>query len=366
MGPIHLFLFITLFLTSFQLSSQCDIVPSVDGNLMLCPESEGILQTSNFESYQWFKRPFSADEAELISGATDSFLTVNYFDDVPAWFSVEVSYDSCVVMSDEYLLDGYVFLPPFVESVGDFSVGSEGEIILCNQDTAFFIFSLDTNVQWFRDFEPIIEANDKELIVTESGAYFAEGAPEECPDFIMSLGLAIDVIKKDINASQPIIDQITFEDFFITNIDQFVYWEWHCIAFEGGELTFLSTDSILVLNELWELCDLGPYFVRAIDRDGCVSWSIAHYPYINSVEKINIGIEKVFPNPITDFVNLKYSKKQDGLSYQLYSNTGSLLQTGSLSGIDQDRIDLSNFNNGYYILVLKSNHGSIGIQLVKM
>lgn len=365
MRLICIFLYLPLFGIPFQLHSQCDIVPSINGDLMLCPESDGTLHTSSFESYQWYKRPFSGNEAELIPGATDSFLIVNYFDDVPAWFSVEVTYDSCVVRSEEYLLDGYVFLPAFVETVGDYSVGSEGEIILCNQDTAVFIFSLDTNIQWFQDFEPIDGANEMELIVTESGAYHAEGAPEECPDFIMSLGLVIEVIKKDIDASKPIIEQLTYDDLNISNIDQFVFWEWYCITFIEEEMTFLTTDSILDFIEIWDLCELGPYFVRAIDKEGCISWSDAHYAFINSVEKIDIGIEKVFPNPVTDFVYLKYSEKQKGLNYQLYCTQGKLLKTGALSGLETDKIDLSAFSQGVYLLILENQSGRFGMQLIK-
>jgi len=361
----YLFLFTILFLSSFQLSSQCDIVPSVIGDLMLCPESEGILHTSSFESYQWFKRPFSADEAELINGATDSFLVVNYFNDVPAWFSVEVSYDSCLVMSDEYLLDGYVFLPPFVESVGDFSVGSEGEIILCNQDTVEFIFSMDKNIQWYRNFEPIPGAIERELKVFEGGGYHAEGAPEECPDFIMNLGLIIEVIKKDIDAVTPLINQLIGDIFYIENNENFIYREWYCVSDKEGELTFIGTDSTVNWFDFYGECHFGPFLVRAIDHEGCMSWSDEFHPIINSVDQLDFGVKKVFPNPALDFVHIDYSKPMDGLHFQLFCSQGRLLQNGALTGIDQDRIDLSNFHNGYYLLVLKTSNESIEIQLVK-
>ncbi|TVR78683.1 MAG: T9SS C-terminal target domain-containing protein [Saprospirales bacterium] len=358
-----------VFFAAFNLFGQCDVLPKIEGDLMLCPESDGVIITGSFESYQWYKRALSGgDDPVAIAGATDSFLTVNYFDDVPAWFSVEVTYDTCRVRSEEVLLDGYVFLLPFVESVGDHSVGPNGETILCNGDTLVFIFSMDTNIQWFRNFEPISDATDKELIVTEGGSYHAEGAPEECPDFIMSLGLSLEVEFRNVDAIVPEVEYFYHlgDTFKILNVDDLIFWEWHCYSFWTDELIFVSNESSIYWFDSYDECAFGPYLVRSIDDNACVAWSEEVSGVITSIgENEPIGVRRIFPNPTNEFIEIEYSKPLNGLQYQLFDIKGQLLKSASLSGMDVDRIDFSDLEPGTYLIFLKNDEVQQGFKVIK-
>lgn len=352
----------------FHLYGQCDTLPQIDGDLLLCPESEGVLVTGSFDTYQWYKRDVSGGGDPVpVAGATDSFLTVNYFDDVPAWFSVEVTYDTCSVRSEEVLLDGYVFLPPFVESVGDLAIGSDGETILCNGDTLLFILSMDTNIQWFRNFEPIPGANDKELIVTEGGSYQAEGAPEQCPDFIMNLGLSLEVVKKEVDAVIPEVDYLFGPDTFkILNLEELVFWEWYCYNFPAPDLIFVSNESAISWTDSYDLCYFGPYLARSIDVNGCVAWSEEVSGIINSVEEDKpMWINRIYPNPAADFVEIEYAQIIGVLQYEVYNIKGQLLQSASLSGMNSDRINVSSLNPGTYFILLLNGDERHVFQLVK-
>ena len=59
-------------------------------------------------------------------------------------------------------------------------------------------------------------------------------------------------------------------------------------------------------------------------------------------EEVNI---KIFPNPTSDFINIESDKD---VKYDLYDINGKLLLNGY-----EKRIDISNFKNGLYLLMIK-------------
>ncbi|TVR89833.1 MAG: T9SS C-terminal target domain-containing protein [Saprospirales bacterium] len=347
-------------------SAQCDFEPEIAGDLMLCPESEGVLNTGSYDSYQWYKRPFSGGgDAEAIPGATDSFLTVNYYDDVPAWFSVEVERDTCVVRSEEVLLDGYAFLPPFVETIGDFTIGPNGETIICNNDSLRYLFSMDTSIQWYRNFEPIPGATDPELIVTEGGSYFAEGAPYECPEFIMQLGVTLQVDKVDADAAIPQIELEGYDEITLLNPGEFVDWQWYCEW--SGELTHLADSETMINGHFfYQECSIGPFLVRGVDMNGCIAWSNEIITIINSVEERGLEVNRVYPNPATDRLLLEFPEDPGMVQYSLFDSGGQLVQKGELQGAQTKHLNIGTVPSGSYFIQLSSNGLQSVVQIQKV
>ena len=183
-----------VFLSTF-LQAQCDFDPSIEGDTLLCPESTGLLSTQTYESYQWYRRFLLDEEPELIVGATAQSLEIDAFNDPAYFFSVEVTLDNCTERSPEILVDGLAFLPPTVLHTGEFT-NNDATFIICEGDTLFNTLQApyDTLIQWFRNNEPIPEANDPILAITTNGSYTVEGAPSACPDFIQILGVNINVL----------------------------------------------------------------------------------------------------------------------------------------------------------------------------
>nr|MBS0037823.1 T9SS type A sorting domain-containing protein [Saprospiraceae bacterium] len=368
MKTISYLMLFALYLSAmaYQALAQCDFEVEIEGDLMLCPESEGVLFTGTFDSYAWYKRPFSGgDEAEPIPGATDSFLVVNYYEDVPAWFSVEVTLDTCVVRSEEYLLDGYAFLPPFVETLGEFAVGPEGETIICNNDTVQFIFSMDTSIQWYKDFEPIPGATGKELIVSEGGSYFAEGAPEECPDLILQLGLTLEVDKRDVDAVIPQIELEGYELLQLTNPEEFVFWQWFCE--ENNMMNWIANqDTSLMGHDYFEMCNFGPFLIRSTDRNGCVAWSEDYFTMINSVEEKGLEIGSVYPNPATHFIYLELPEVIEKVEYRIIDLNGKQIRSGHLIGAGKHRLDLSGLSSRQYLIELKEGNKLAVVRVLRL
>jgi hypothetical protein len=181
-------------------TAQCPFTPTVTGDLLVCPEARTTLGTQTYDAYQWYTRPFGSSSApHPVIGATGSTFTVDY-NDTPLYVSVSATLNNCTERSAEVLVDGLVFLLPVALSDGAFTIGPNGEAVICAGDTMYLVAlsPYTTNIKWFDGEEAIPGANDDTLIVTRPGQYWFSGSPEACPDLTASLGVRIEVVWSDI------------------------------------------------------------------------------------------------------------------------------------------------------------------------
>jgi hypothetical protein len=184
------------------MQAQCSFTPTVSGDSILCPNATTTFTTQAYDSYQWYRRVYPDGLPELIAGATQQTLTLTDAD-LLYFYWVEATDAGCTEASAEVLLDGYVFLLPFVSHTGDFTFDPDLQAFkVCAGDTMFLHFSYGANVTWYKDGEPIPGETGSTLAITETGAYTVEGAPGTCPDFILSLGLVLDVVV--VNCTSPV------------------------------------------------------------------------------------------------------------------------------------------------------------------
>lgn len=168
---------------------------------MLCPNGTAVLSTQEFASYQWFRIPWGGGTAEPIPGATGPELEVSEQDMLYSIF-VEVRQDTCIDQSDTVLVDGLFFIPPYVIHEGDYTYNpQEGVFEVCRGDTMFLNFSYEVNITWYRNGQPIEGEHEQVLAVTEAGVYTVEGAPAICPDYIVPLGLLLEVALKECQSA---------------------------------------------------------------------------------------------------------------------------------------------------------------------
>ncbi len=186
--PAILFLFI-----SFSAIAQCSFDPTISGETILCPGQSTELSTQEYDSYQWYRREFSGGSLVPISGATDQTITLFNPADVLYYYAVEATLDTCTELSPEVLLDAWAFIPVVVSSNGTFTVGNNGETIVCYGDTFYYelLLPYNTNITWYHDGTPIPGENSSQLIVTDPGVYSVSGAPSECPDYIQTIGVSL-------------------------------------------------------------------------------------------------------------------------------------------------------------------------------
>jgi hypothetical protein len=185
-----------IFCLAAETVAQCNFDPVVTGNLLLCPESNSTLSTQPYDSYQWYSRPFGDNgPAQPVAGETVQTYTVDAYN-TPVYVSVAATLGGCTESSPEVLVDGLAFLPVTVSSFGDFTVSSNGELIICSGDTVWMeaLLPYTLNFQWYNDTDSIPGANNDTLVVTEPGYYWLTASPGACPEWTAALGVQIPVI----------------------------------------------------------------------------------------------------------------------------------------------------------------------------
>ncbi len=189
-------LFITATLvSSFALLAQCPFTPTVFGDTLVCPNEGALLSTQAYDTYQWYRRDFLAATAEPVAEATAQTISVAA-ESLPAFYSVTATLNACTVRSAEVLVDGLLFLLPFVIQEGEYTFDPNSETFsICEGDTLFLELGQPyrTSITWYRDGNPIPTATGFRYAITTAGAYTVEAAPEICPNFIQPLGLTLQV-----------------------------------------------------------------------------------------------------------------------------------------------------------------------------
>lgn len=189
---------------SFSLfSASAQLSPTIFGDDMLCPEGTGVVATQLFDSYQWHIRYFGSANTDPIVGATSQTLTMDYYTYAASYVSVVVTSGPQADTSAEFFVDGWAFAGMTVMSEGDFTIGPNGEAVICEGDTMYFTVMqpYDTNIQWYESGQPIAGANSTVLTVTEAGTYTVEGAPAVCPNYMNNPGVALDVLVENCSGA---------------------------------------------------------------------------------------------------------------------------------------------------------------------
>lgn len=167
--------------------------PTIDGDLMLCPQGEGtafIVTDQAYDSYQWqWRFAFTSDAFANVSGATESTFTYDAYNYSVTNIRVMVTLDGNTYYSNELLIDSYVFLPIFTITEFDEEVASinpeNGNMMLCEGGSFTLTAGMpyNTNVQWYKNGAAINGANEATYTVTGPGEYYVTAAPQVCPDY---------------------------------------------------------------------------------------------------------------------------------------------------------------------------------------
>ncbi len=207
-----IFSIISCWVLAIAAQAQCSFSPTVTGDSLLCPFDTTVFTTQEYDSYQWYRRVYPDGSPELIPGATEQALTLTDAD-LLYYYWVEATDAGCTEASPEVLLDGYAFLLPFVSHTGEYEFDPNLEAFkICAGDTMFLHFSYPASITWFKNGAPIPGETSTTLAITESGAYTVEGAPGLCPDFILSLGIVLDVVVVNCTSPvtpEPVLSQIS-------------------------------------------------------------------------------------------------------------------------------------------------------------
>lgn len=212
MRKIATFLFAALF--AANLYSQA---PTIAGDLLLCPNTNGTASVTNaqvYDSYKWYwKYWFTSDPFVEIAGANGPSFTYDWYTYDQAQFKLVVTlggntYESNIIQIDSYAWVGLTM--GYQDSDNISQDPNTGNVLLC-QGTGFTIevYMPYTSVQWYRNGQPIPGATNMQYHITDAGSYHVVAAPGFCPNSTSSTeGLPI-VVEIDTDCALGVGDHET-------------------------------------------------------------------------------------------------------------------------------------------------------------
>jgi hypothetical protein len=316
-------------------TAQCPFDPTIEPtSVILCPNEQMELTTQAYDGYQWYK------DGSIIPGATGQTYTVDYTNDGGSEFTVEGTLNGCTEMSTPVLVDGWMFLLPYVIHGGDepYDIGPNGESYLCEGDTLTLSFGMPytENITWYRNGQVIDGENDITLVITTSGSYTGSAAPSVCPNSVMHLGVDVDVF-----FTAPIQPVIIPDD------------AGQLCAYPAGNSHQWYLDGTLIPGAD-EACIIaggeGTYTVFVDYGSPC---QVISDPHIITRTDAPTGrrLQRVAPNPATDRLHITLADNGTPVGAWTISDLGgrTVLQ-GSFTG--SSWIDISSLASGTYTLRL--------------
>ncbi len=170
--------------------AQCTFTPTIQPPApILCPDESINLATEPYDAYQWYK------DGSPIPGATSQAIQVSYMLDGGSSFTVEATLDGCTEMSASTLVDGWIFLPPYVMHGGDEPLNPEPPLQFCQGDTLLLTLSpgWTHNIIWTNNGAPIANESSPTLVITTPGSYTVSASTETCPNYVLGIGVSVDV-----------------------------------------------------------------------------------------------------------------------------------------------------------------------------
>ncbi|CAN5582911.1 hypothetical protein BH10BAC2_BH10BAC2_10900 [soil metagenome] len=326
-----------LMAVSFAAKAQCDLKPVITPeNTILCPGTKDTLSTTEvFDSYQWFKN------SKPIAGATNRFYEIDQYEDAGNFFKVAVTRNGCCDTSKKVLVDGYVFLLPYVVTTGDPGIYNPNKdvTVQCPGDKIIMTMGLPytENIQWYNLGRAIQGATGQKYTVTEKGSYTVCGSPAVCPSYTDCQSIPVNVTfdKADATITQK-------GDTLFTSKAKNYQWYFNEKTIPGAKQNYLVP------------VKSGNYKVGINTSYNCTAISSAYY-YTTTLKEI----VTVSPNPVNTVMRVHIEKPGVtqlviadlfGNRYKQIPHTGSdaVLSVGDL-------------HTGTYVLqLLNSNKQVIG------
>jgi len=319
---------------------------------IFCPSQEITLTaTAGFENYKWYYNFSNENSAgTLYSETTDNSITLNASEWAVTYWYVETDDSECTEPSPTVVWDSWIFAP--------IAISHDPNTTLCPADSSLIesAFNGPSNFQWYQDFLPIEGATESQYWVTEPGYYTLQASYPQCPNYWLSSGVGPEF--NEYLVELPEISAQTIDSEVILFIESGSNIQW-----------YIDGTAIEDANELnYTAVETGVYTVTIVDGNGCTLESEGFILKALSDGHTYMDDATIaFPNPFSDYLQIKTAQPTHLINYKLFSLTGKLLKSGSCNAQTEYSIrDLNNLNPGMYILEFSPNNGmSKNLKLVK-
>jgi hypothetical protein len=310
--------------------AQCDLNPAIKpDNLILCPNASDSLRTAkDYDSYQWFKNN------KPIAGATSRYLKVDQYNDAGSYFKVAVTKNGCADTSKRVLVDGYVFLLPYVITTGDPGIYDPYKDVTfqCLGDKVILTMGdpFNTNIQWYNNYKPIEGATSKKFTLTEKGSYTVCGSPAICPSFTDCESVPLNYTFEKVDAA--ITER---NDTLFASKAKNYRWYYNGHLIPGAKESYIVPDRN------------GGYALGINTTHNCTGLSEI-YNYNNAKSIISVS-----PNPVNDYMHVRINKT--GASKIIISDlNGNRFKQISVNS-NNEFINVGDLHTGTYMLQLLDN-----------
>lgn len=313
--------------------AQCPFTPTITpSDLVLCPDESGTLATQAYDAYQWYK------DGSPITGANGQTLAVQQSADAGSTFTVSATLDGCTEMSASVLVDGWMFLLPYVVHGGDEPIGTggNGESMFCEGDTMTLTLSpgYTENIQWTNSGVaiPAPEGTSPTLVITGPGSYTVSAAPSVCPNSIMGIGVEVVV-----TFTPPMRPDI------LLNGDQICVYpagnstQWYLAGVPAG-----NTDCI-------DVTSAGPY--TAFVDYGIYCQAVSEPYFTTGIQGHQMKAPSVSPVPAASSVSINWpTNRLSQGTWMLLDMTGRSLMSGTVPHSGTTSLDVSSLADGNYVI----------------
>jgi hypothetical protein len=117
-----------------------------------------------------------------------------------------------------------------------------------------------------------------------------------------------------------------------------------------------ETSEVLVLDKL------GRYHVEVTDSFGCLGISADYFVDAVDINLFSSVEFNIFPNPVSDFLQLKYLKNEN-IFWTLSDNLGRKVLSGEFR--KSDEINVQSLNYGVYFLTLRKDDNEVIFKIIK-
>lgn len=229
--------------------------PTIEGDTMLCPYTDGTASITNdmeYDTYQWYSKYwFTSDDFEPIDGATGASFTYDWYTYDQSLFKVVVTLDGETYESNTITIDSYAWagLIVMTETSDDVTFNPDQGYYICEGSTITNTIQLPYNVvQWYKDGVAIEGATDPTYTITTAGTYHAVAAPDFCPNSTTNTLPIVVINNPDCGPVDPtpIIDGTAMQcpqstsSVEVTNIMEYDSYQWYFKYFLEEEFQLIE------------------------------------------------------------------------------------------------------------------------------
>lgn len=122
---------------------------------------------------------------------------------------------------------------------------------------------------------------------------------------------------------------------------------------DGGQYSGVNTNTLTVSN-ITTLNNNQPFRCVLILGECSDTTNVVYLSVTSSIEENKLGLIDVYPNPAADFITIGSNQSLSEQEYKIFDPSGKVLKAGVLHS-NENRIDISNFSNGLYLLFVNGH-----------